>query len=188
MSPSCARGGSGDKTLSSTTSRSNPRAGRSREAEALGHARLPSTVDRGARADWTLSRAQHNIHAKSHLRKHSGLFSRPVIILPEPGAVVRFASCNTCDERGDRRQQEAIFGGLLRARGVTRQKSPGRGDLLAAKEGRTGDWSGACWEVVLGPPRSCRTSREAEARGPVLRACPGQTGARPACVLSVNPG
>src|SRR5205085_2738725 len=113
-----------DKTLSSTTSRSNPRAGRSREAEALGHARLPSTVDRGARADWTLSRAQHNIHAKSHLRKHSGLFSRPVIILPEPGAVVRFASCNTCDERGDRRQQGGHFWRPLAREGGDPPKIP----------------------------------------------------------------
>src|SRR3954470_22561055 len=39
--------------------------------------------------------------------------------------------------------QEAMFGGPLRARGVTRQKSPGLGDLLAAEEGRTGDRSAA---------------------------------------------
>jgi hypothetical protein len=39
--------------------------------------------------------------------------------------------------------REAMFGGLLRARGVTRQKSPGRGDLLAAEAGRTGDSSAA---------------------------------------------
>src|SRR3954452_23788729 len=72
--------------------------------------------------------------------------------------------------------KEAIFVGLLRARGVTRQKSPGLGDTLAAGVG-------ACREVVLGPPRSCCTSREAEARGPVLRACPGQAGTKPACTV-----
>ena len=37
--------------------------------------------------------------------------------------------------------QEAIFGGRLRARGVSRQKFLGRGDLLAAEAGKTGDRS-----------------------------------------------
>src|SRR3954453_15909041 len=61
---------------------------------------------RSGRAGWWTCRGFGSIiHAKSHLRKHSGPFSRPVIILPKPGAVVRFATCNICDERGDRRQQ-----------------------------------------------------------------------------------
>src|SRR3954469_8674998 len=64
-----------------------------------------SSADRGSRAGGPCRGLGAIIHAKSHLRKHSGPFSRPVIILPEPGAVVRFAACNTCDERGDRRQQ-----------------------------------------------------------------------------------
>src|SRR3954453_8603838 len=63
-----------------------------------------STADRGARAGGPCRGLGAIIHAKSHLRKHGGPFSRPVIILPEPGAVVRFAICNTCDERGDRRE------------------------------------------------------------------------------------
>src|SRR4051794_3979715 len=54
--------------------------------------------------------------------------------------------------------QEAMFGGLLRARGVTRQKSPGRGDLLAAEEGRTGDRSAALRERA--GRRSCMLAEE----------------------------
>jgi hypothetical protein len=41
--------------------------------------------------------------------------------------------------------QEAIFVGLLRAKGVTRQKSPGRDDILAAEAAKTGDRSAALW-------------------------------------------
>jgi len=52
--------------------------------------------------------------------------------------------------------------------GVTRQKFPGLGDILAAERGKTGARSaraaGACREVILEPPRGCRTSWEAEAR------------------------
>src|SRR4051794_6140888 len=54
--------------------------------------------------------------------------------------------------------REALFGGLLRARGVTRQKSPGRGDLLAAEEGRTGDRSAALRERA--GRRSCILAEE----------------------------
>src|SRR3954452_687369 len=58
--------------------------------------------------------------------------------------------------------KEAIFVGLLRAKGVTRQKSPGLGDTLAAGVG-------ACREVVFGLSRGCRTSREAEGREDMSR-------------------
>src|SRR5215218_6194975 len=54
--------------------------------------------------------------------------------------------------------EEAMFGGLLRARGVTRQKFPGRGDLLAAEAGRTGDRSAALRERA--GRRSCILAEE----------------------------
>src|SRR4051812_21361578 len=82
-----------------------------------------SAADRGARAAWTLSRARCNNPCKISFAQTWRPVQPPVIILPEPGAVVRFAACNTCNERGERRQPGGHFWRPLAREGVTRQKS-----------------------------------------------------------------
>src|SRR4051812_29226080 len=102
-----------------------------------------SAADRGSRAAWTLSRARCNNPCKISFAQTWRPVQPPVIILPEPGAVVRFAICNTRDERGDRRQPGGHFWRPLAPEGGDPPKIPGPGDLLAAEEGRTGDRSAA---------------------------------------------
>jgi hypothetical protein len=59
----------------------------------------------------------------------------------KPELAFRSATPRDCEVMIGRKG--TIFGGLLRARGVGRQKSPGLGDILEAEEGKTGDVSAA---------------------------------------------
>src|SRR3954465_9844819 len=116
-----------------------------------------SAADRGSRAAWTLSRARCNNPCKISFAQTWRPVQPPVIILPEPGAVVRFATCNTRDERGDRRQPGGHFGRPLAREGGDPPKIPRSRRHSRSRGGQdrrlVGRAAGTCREALL---HACR--------------------------------
>ena len=112
-----------------------------------------------------------------------------MIALPQPGEVVGFATCTPVIGEVSAGSEGAIFVGLLRARGVGRQNSPGLGDILAAEAGKAGDRSAAL-RARPGRWSGAAPGLSHDPEGGGTRACPGSVsgpaGARHACA-SVNP-
>ena len=204
LSAPCARGGRAAKNpLHPRQADPISEPGASREGEALLPARLracpglprpgphrPLRVNsaggkrrRSARAGcWTLSRARARCLRQELTCANIGIcFSRPVIALPQPGAVVGFATCNTCDWRGECRQRGGHFCRPLAREGGRPTKFPRSRRYSRSRGGQgrrqVGRAAGASREVVWGRPGAVARSgrrRQAGLSWERVRACWGQ--------------